>query len=77
MGQPEKTFKHGNVTASVFVNEFLKNGKTMKMPKIAVQKSYKDKDEWKSTNSYDLNDLPKLVLAANKAYDYLTSKDGA
>jgi len=76
MARPEKTFRQGSCSASVFANTITKNGKPVQMQKVSVQKSYKDKDGWKNTNSYDINDLPKLALVANKAYDYLTAKEG-
>ena len=77
MAQPEKTFRQGSVSASVFVNEVTGNGKTIKMPKVVAQKSYKAEDGWKTTNSYGINDLPKLIVAASKAYDYLTAREDA
>ena len=37
---------------------------------------YKDKDgEFKHTDSFRDNDLPKLVLVAQRAYEYLTMKE--
>lgn len=49
----------------------------MEIRKEALQKRYRDKDgNWQNTNSYGLNELPKLVMAANKAYDYLTVIEG-
>ncbi|NVL92604.1 MAG: hypothetical protein HWN71_06145, partial [Desulfobacterales bacterium] len=43
--------------------------------KVAIQKRYKDQDgNRQHTNSFGLNDLPKLVLVATKAYDYLIVK---
>ena len=77
MAQPEKTFRQGACSASVFANEIQKNGKTINMPKVSVQKSYKDKDGWKATNSYGVNDLPKLAIVASKAYEYLTAREDA
>ena len=79
MAQPEKSFRQGSCSASVFANEIQKNGKTIQMPKVSVQKSYKDKNGngWKTTNSYGVNDLPKLALVASKAYEYLTAREDA
>lgn len=77
MAQPEKTFRQGACSASIFVNGINKNGKDIEIPKVALQRGYKDKDgNWQTTNSYGINDLPKLIVAANKAYDYLTAKEG-
>ena len=77
MTKPEKTFRQGSCSASVFVNELNKDGRKMQMKSVVLQRSYKAGDEWKNTNSYTANDLPKLVLVATKAFDYLTSKEEA
>ncbi len=75
MAEPEKTFNQGSCRAAVFANEIKQNGKTAIVRNVAIQKRYKDKDgNWKSTNSYAVGDLPKLVLVATKAFDYLTLK---
>ena len=77
MAKPEKKFKCGAVEAAVFVNEINKNGNKLKLKKVSIQKRYKNADdEWKSTNSYDANDLPKLKLVADEAYRYLSLSNG-
>ena len=77
MAKPEKKFKCGAVEAAVFVNEINKNGNKLKLKKVSIQKRYKNADgEWKSTNSYDANDLPKLKLVADEAYRYLALSNG-
>ena len=74
--QPEKVFQHGAVRASVFVNDVSSNGKSFQIPKVSVQKRYRDKQgQWQNSSTFDLNDLPKIVAAVNKAYDHLTSKE--
>ncbi len=75
--QPEKGFKCGSVEAAVFVNEIEKNGSKMKLKKVSIQKRYTTAEgEWKSTNSYDANDLPKLELVVGEAYRYLALGQG-
>ncbi len=75
MAEPEKTFNQGSCRAAIFANEIKQNGKTAIFRNVAIQKRYKDKDgNWQNTNSFGVNDLPKLVLIATKAYDYLTLK---
>ena len=72
MSKPEKVFKVGPVRASVFQNTAIKDGKSIQFPKVVVEVRYRDKaGEWKGTNSLSLNDLPKAVLALQKAYEYL------
>ena len=74
MSQPEKNFKQGCCSASVFVNEISRNGKTMEVKNVVLQRSYKDRNnKWQSTNSFGANELPKVIVAATKAYDYLTA----
>ena len=61
--------------AAIFNNRIRKNGETIDIPKVVITRRYLSKDnEWKSTNAYSQNDLPKLIMVATKAYDYLTSK---
>jgi len=39
-------------------------------------KRYKDKDdEWKSTHRLDQNDIPNMMLALSKTYEYLTLRE--
>jgi hypothetical protein len=47
-----------------------------RLKKVAIQKLLKDKDdEWKSTHRLDQKDIPKMMLALSKAYEYLTLSD--
>ena len=74
--QPEKRFKQGNCTASIFVNKVQKDGQEIETRSVVLQKSYTDKEgNWQSTNSFGKNDLPKIIMAAQKAFDHLTSRD--
>ncbi len=75
--QPEKRFECGAVEAAVFENEIEKNGGKIKLKKVSIQKRYTNAEgEWKSTNSYDVNDLPKLKLVVDEAYGYLALGQG-
>lgn len=74
--QPEKRFRQGNCTASVFVNKIQKDGQEIEAHNVVLQKSYTDKEgNWQSANSFGRNDLPKIIRAAEKAFDYLTTRD--
>jgi len=74
--QPEKRFRQGNCTATIFVNKINKDGQEIMTRNVVLQKSYLDKqDAWQSTNSFGRNDLPKIIRAAEKAFDYLTTSD--
>jgi hypothetical protein len=73
MSKPEVSFKVGAVRASIFRNTIEKNGRTIALPKVVIEVRYKDKmGQWKGTNSLSLNDIPKAILALQKAFEYLT-----
>lgn len=72
MAKPEKVFKVGAVRASIFRNTIEKNGQSIPLPKVVIEVRYKDKaGQWNGTNSLSLNDLPKAILALQKAFEYL------
>jgi hypothetical protein len=74
MSKPETVFKVGAVRAAVFRNIIEKAGKSIPLPKVVIEVRYKDKTgQWKGTNSLSLNDLPKAILALQKAFEYLTT----
>ena len=72
MSKPEKVFKAGPVRASIFQNSVNRNGREIVFPKVVIEVRYRDKaGNWNGTNSLSLNDLPKAILALQKAYEYL------
>ena len=76
MAQPEKRFKCGACEAAIFENQINRDGKSIKLKKVAIQKRYMNaEEEWKSTHSLDKNDIPKMILVLFKAYEYLTMAD--
>ena len=74
--QPEKKFRAGAVSATVWKNTGKdKDGKDVEFRTVSVERVYKDGDEFKNTSTMRVNDLPKLALVAAKAYEYLVLKD--
>ena len=72
MPKPETVFKIGAVRASIFRNFIVKAGQSIPLPKVVIEVRYKDKTgQWQGTNSLSLNDLPKAILALQKAFEYL------
>ena len=73
MSSPIKKFSVGGVQLAVWQNEG-KEGNQFYT--VSLDRRYKDKDdEWKSSNSYKKNDLPKAILALQKAYEFLALKE--
>ena len=74
--KPEKKIVAGAICASIWKNNAKdKKGKTIEFHKVTLERRYKDGEEWKSTNSYSVNDIPKAVVAMQKAYEYLVLKN--
>ena len=75
MSKPETVFKIGAVRASVFKNIIQKDGQSIELPKVVIEVRYKDKTgQWQGTNSLSINDIPKAILALQKAFEYLTER---
>ena len=72
MAGPIMVYRAGGVRASIFQNEVERNGQSTPVPSVRIQRSYKASDnEWKTTDSFRINDLPKVALVASKAYEFL------
>ena len=75
MAQPEKKYKQGCVSVAIFANGIQVNGATIPRMNVVPQKVYKDKEgNWKNSTNFGVNDVPKLIVALSKAYDYMTGK---
>lgn len=69
---PIKKFRAGAISATIFKNEFTKDGNISVFYSVVVDRRYKDKqDQWQSTNSFRQTDLPKIRYCVDKAYEYL------
>ena len=75
--KPEKKFSTGAICATVWKNTGKsKAGEEVEYRTVGIDRRYKDKnDEWQSTNSMRVNDLPKAALVLNKAYEYIVLRD--
>ena len=69
---PKAKFNAGAVQVAVWENEG-KEGTLFET--VTIDKRYKAGDEWKSTNSFKVNELPKAILALQKAYEHLALKE--
>ena len=74
--QPEKKFRAGAVSATVWQNtgQNKKTGEETTYRTISLQRGYKDKnDQWQNTASMRINDLPRAVLVLRQAYEYVVT----
>ncbi|MFC1636797.1 hypothetical protein ACFL5Z_18375 [Planctomycetota bacterium] len=74
MTKPEKKFSCGSISASIWANNKAVNGETVKFYSVTINKAYKEGEEWKYTNSFNIEDLPKVALVATEAYKYIRLK---
>ena len=74
--RPEQAFQFGAVRAAIWSNTATdKKGQTFDATKVALDRAYKDAEgDWQHTNRFGLNDIPKAILALQKAYEYLVTR---
>lgn len=68
---PEKVFRIGYVSASVFGHEIETDEGPITIRSVNVQKRYKDGEEVKYTSSFNLGELPQAVRALQLAQNYV------
>lgn len=70
---PEKKIRAGAVSATIWLNKGkTAAGEDTEYKTVAVERSYLDKEgKWQTTNSLRINDLPKMAVVAQRAYEYL------
>ena len=70
---PVKTFRLGNISASVFANEGNEKGSVFHT--VAVQRSYRDGDKTKYDASFTARDLPATIRCLELAQTYVEGQD--
>ena len=75
--RPLKEFRVGGVSASIWEKEQDSNNRSNPLYSVKINRTYKDKNsnEFKNTDYYFPNDLPKVMLAANKAFEYISLRE--
>ncbi len=68
---PEKVFRIGYVSASVFGHEIETDEGPITIRSVNVQKRYKDGDDVKYTSSFNLGELPQAVRVLQLAQGYV------
>lgn len=72
---PEKVFRIGSVSASVFVHDVEGDNGTRQVRNVSLQRSYRDGDETKYGSSFGLVDLPVASKVLQLATDYVASQE--
>ena len=75
--RPEKLFRIGYVTASIFAHE-VRNGETSRVVRsVNVQKRYTDGNEVKYTSSFGLAELPQALRALQLATQWVEDAEAS
>lgn len=74
--KPEKVFRVGSVSASVFVNKVdTENGKR-EIRNVNLQRRYKDdKGDWQSSSSFGLGDIPQAMEVLRLSFAFVAEKE--
>lgn len=77
MNKPDKKFRAGAISATIWSNQGqTKDGQETSYSTISLERGYKDKKgNWQKTNSFRINDLPRVTLVLSKAYEFLVLKE--
>ena len=67
---PEKEFRAGTISAAIWRNETEQDGRTVVQHSVRINKRYRDPKtgDWRDSDYFFANDLPRLKLVVDKAY---------
>ncbi|MBC8288794.1 MAG: hypothetical protein H8E37_00600 [Planctomycetes bacterium] len=73
--RPEKVFRIGFVSASVFAHKVDSEEGTRTIRSVSIQKRYRDGEDVKYTSSFNLAELPLALRVIELAQHYVESKE--
>jgi len=73
--KPEKVIRFGAISASVFANEIDTDRGKKTMRNVKIQRRYRSGDEWKTSSSFTLSDLPIAIAVMQHALEHLADKE--
>ena len=73
--RPVKEFRAGTIKAAVWRNEVQDGDRTAVRYSVRIPKRFKRDGEWHETDYYFPEDLPRLRLVTDKAYEYVTLRE--
>ena len=75
MSAPEKVFRIGVVSASVFGNDVETDAGRRCVRNVSVQRRYRDGDEWKSSTTFSLTELPAAIRVLQLAQQHVEAEE--
>ena len=71
--KPVHKIRIGNITASIWANE----GQKGTFYNVTINRSYKDGDQWKDTNSLNRDDLLVVAKLSDQAHTWVCEQEQA
>lgn len=75
--KPKREFRAGSVRAMVREHQrTTKDNREFVAQAVTIERRYRDGNtgEWRSTNSFNVRDLPNVIVVAGKAFEFLRLK---
>ena len=71
--QPVKEFRAGGIRAAIWKNDTEVDGRVVTQHSVRIEKRFFDKatGEWRDTDYFFVNDLPRLRLVAEQAFQFI------
>ncbi|MBU0717752.1 MAG: hypothetical protein KJ749_05835 [Planctomycetes bacterium] len=71
--KPIKEFRAGNIKAAIWEDEREDQDRTVVRHSVKIQKRFFDKTtgEWRDTDYFFVNGLPRLRLVAERAFEFI------
>lgn len=75
--KPAKEFKAGTVRAAVWKEQREEGGRKTTRYSVKIEKRFFDEStkEWRDTDYFFANDLPRLRLVAERAFEFIVLRD--
>ncbi|NQV26373.1 MAG: hypothetical protein HQ518_18615 [Rhodopirellula sp.] len=73
--KPEKIFRIGFVSASVFAHDVESDEGQRTVRSVSLQKRYKDGDEVKYVSSFNLAEIPQAIRTLQLAQDHVEAQE--
>jgi hypothetical protein len=68
---PIKLYACGSIKAAIWADSRIVNSTLVEFHSVKIDRSYKDGEEWRHSNMFNAEDLPKVVVVAMEAYKFI------
>lgn len=69
--KPVQKYRLRGISVSIFANPAKVHGEDTVFHKVSIQRAYWDGDEFKTTSSFNRDDLPIVELLTRRAWEFI------